>query len=342
MDKKVIFAVAGSGKTSHIVENLSLNKRSLIITYTTANYDNIKAKILKKFNNEFPSSITLMTYFQFLYSFCYKPFLSDRIKAKGIIFESNKYKYSKKENQTYYMTDSGYFYSNRLAFSFEFFGILDDIKQRIEKYFDELVIDEIQDISGRDFNFLLNIMNSRINMLFVGDFFQHTFDTSRDGSVNKNLFNNYESYKNKFLINGFTVDETTLDKSWRCNNLTCDFIRKNLNINIFSHSNSSDNIKISYIDENKEIKEILNNDKIIKLHYENSKKHGYSHKNWGETKGEDQYNDICIILNKTTEELFLNNSLNKLAPSTKNKLYVALTRARRNIFFISYKKLQDI
>lgn len=28
--------------------------------------------------------------------------------------------------------------------------------------------------------------------------------------------------------------------------------------------------------------------------------------------------------------------------STKNKLYVALTRARRNIFFISYKKLQDI
>ena len=52
MDKKVIFAVAGSGKTSHIVENLSLNKRSLIITYTTANYDNIKAKILKKFKKK--------------------------------------------------------------------------------------------------------------------------------------------------------------------------------------------------------------------------------------------------------------------------------------------------
>ena len=30
-----------------------------------------------------------MTYFQFLYRFCYKPFLSDRVKARGIIYERN-------------------------------------------------------------------------------------------------------------------------------------------------------------------------------------------------------------------------------------------------------------
>ena len=34
MDKKVIFAVAGSGKTKYIVDELSLDKRSLIVTYT--------------------------------------------------------------------------------------------------------------------------------------------------------------------------------------------------------------------------------------------------------------------------------------------------------------------
>ena len=50
MDKSVIFAVAGSGKTSHIVENLSLDKNSLIITYTTGNFNNLKRKILEKFN----------------------------------------------------------------------------------------------------------------------------------------------------------------------------------------------------------------------------------------------------------------------------------------------------
>lgn len=41
MDKKVIFAVAGSGKTTYIINGLSADKRSLIITYTTANYYNI-------------------------------------------------------------------------------------------------------------------------------------------------------------------------------------------------------------------------------------------------------------------------------------------------------------
>ena len=49
MDKRVIFAVAGSGKTTYIVNELSLEKRSLILTYTDGNYDNISRKILAKF-----------------------------------------------------------------------------------------------------------------------------------------------------------------------------------------------------------------------------------------------------------------------------------------------------
>ena len=85
----MIFAVAGSGKTTFIVESLVKEKRSLIVTYTNSNYDNLSQKILKKFNGVWPETITLMTYFQFLYRFCYKPFLSDRVKARGIIYERN-------------------------------------------------------------------------------------------------------------------------------------------------------------------------------------------------------------------------------------------------------------
>lgn len=342
MDKRVIFAVAGSGKTSYIIDNLSLDKKSLIITYTTNNFSNIKKKILEKFNGEFPSNVSLMTYFNFLYSFCYKPFLADKVRAKGIIFESNKLRSIKKTDLKYYLTSSGYFFSNRLAMSFEYFDIIDDIKKRIEKYFDELLIDEIQDISGRDFNFLLKIMESQVKILFVGDFFQHTYDTSRDGPVNKNLFEDYNRYKDKFVSNGFIVDDNTFDKSWRCNNKTCEFIRDNLDIEIYSHHISDDNSSFQYIDNENEIKEIFKDENIIKLHYSNSKKYGYTHKNWGDVKGEDCYKDICIILNGKTEKLFLDNTLDKLPASTKNKLYVALTRSRRNTFLISYKNLKYI
>ena len=53
MDKRVIFAVAGSGKTTYIVNNLFPEKRSLIITYTKNNYNNIIFLILLTKNGKY-------------------------------------------------------------------------------------------------------------------------------------------------------------------------------------------------------------------------------------------------------------------------------------------------
>ena len=77
------------------------------------------------------------------------------------------------------MTQNRYLYSNRLALLLEKEGVLDDIRLRISRYFDEFIIDEVQDIAGRDFTFLESLMENSINMLFVGDFYQHTFDTQK-------------------------------------------------------------------------------------------------------------------------------------------------------------------
>lgn len=71
---------------------------------------------------------------------------------------------------------------------------------------------------------------------------------------------------------------------------------------------------------------------IVKLHYQNGSKKGYMHKNWGETKGEDKYTDVCVLLNKTTSKKMAAGKLAELAPMTKNKLYVAITRAKGNVY----------
>ena len=115
MDKRVIFAVAGSGKTTYIVNELSLEKRSLILTYTDGNYDNISRKILAKFGGRWPNSVTLMTYFSFLYNFCYKPYFADIIHAKGIVFDNNPNIKIPQDSMRYYLSPSGLLYSNRLA-----------------------------------------------------------------------------------------------------------------------------------------------------------------------------------------------------------------------------------
>ena len=106
MDKRVIFAVAGSGKTTYIVNELSLEKRSLILTYTDGNYDNLSRKILEKFNGVWPNTVTLMTYFSFLYNFCYKPYLADKTHARGITFKSNPNRYDRCTEQKYFLSSS--------------------------------------------------------------------------------------------------------------------------------------------------------------------------------------------------------------------------------------------
>ena len=332
MDKRVIFAVAGAGKTTHIVENLSLQKRSLIITYTESNYANLQRKITKKFNNEWPSNITLMTYFTFLYRFCYKPFLADKVRAKGLIYEKNPNQGLKQTERRYYMTETRYLYSNRITLLFEKCNIIDEIKKRIETYFDEIIIDEIQDIGGRDFDFLEQLMSTNVNILFVGDFYQHTYDTSRDGNDNGSLFANQKRYEKRFSDKGVMVNHKSLQKSWRCSANICEYIRNNLGIEIYSQTDSTGTVE--YVSDLQRINEILRDNGIVKLHFRNSAKYGLNHRNWGDTKGEDCYYDVCVLLNKSTAKNFAERTLQNLAPLTKNKLYVAITRAHNNVYFI--------
>lgn len=333
MDKRVIFAVAGSGKTTYIVNSLSADKRSLIVTYTIGNYENLSRKIAERFSGKWPDNITVMTYFQFLFRFCYKPFLSDRVGARGIIFEINPNRFAKQGERNFFLSTSNYFYSNRLAFFLEKKGVIDDIRSRIRKYYDNFIIDEVQDIAGRDFNFLEALMETTVDMLFVGDFYQHTFDTSRDGNVNQSLFSNRDSYETRFSRRGVVPDTTTLVNSWRCSPGICDFISGNLGIDISSNRTDDDGT-IQFIADIQEKESIINNPDIVKLHYKESCRHGQGHRNWGDTKGEDCYRDVCVLLNKETMKRYKAGRLSELVVSTRNKLYVAITRAHRNVYLV--------
>ena len=258
------------------------------MTYTISNYENLSRKIAKRFGGIWPENVTLMTYFQFLFRFCYKPFLSDRVKARGIIYEQNPDQYATQKDGRFYLSPNGYFYSNRLSLFLEKAKVVDEIKARIEKYFDEFVIDEIQDLAGRDFNFLESLMATNVNMLFVGDFFQHTFDTSRDGNVNQSLFNDYAAYEARFTTKGFVPDRKTLINSWRCGKKICDYVSANLGISISSNRAETDNVDVFLVTNPAEIATILSNPNIVKLHYRECYKFGSGRRNWGDTKGEDK------------------------------------------------------
>ena len=211
------------------------------------------------------------------------------------------------------------------------------LTKRIETITDCLIIDEVQDISSRDFDLITYFSNADVELLYVGDFYQHTYQTSSDGNYKSRLYDNFDKYIKEFCNAGFAVDMTTLSKSYRCSKTICDYITNELEINIQSYG--SEKTIIKEIKDKQKISELLKDDNIAKLHLKESYHYSGNHKNWGEVKGEDNHNDICIILNPTTYKMFVNNTLSNLNPITKAKLYVAVTRARRNVYFINSKEI---
>lgn len=336
MDKRVIFAVAGSGKTTYIIDQLSLDEKSIIITYTINNTETLKNKVVEKFGY-LPNNIVIYSYFSFLYSFCYKPLVSYKTRAKGIVYDNNVSRFTSKKKIEHYLSKNKWLYSHRLSKLFIEFNVIEGINKRLSKYFDNLFIDEVQDFAANDFNFLKEISKANINILFVGDFYQHTFDTSRDGNTGKNLHHDYSKYKAEFQKIGL-VDEESLVKSYRCTPTICDFISDKIDINIESHKQDTSNIE--FIDNQLKIDEIIKNDKIVKLFYQTHEKYNCFSENWGKSKGK-EYRDICVVLNATTFKKYENNNLHNLASLTKNKFYVACSRAKNNIYFIEEKKLKD-
>lgn len=212
-------------------------------------------------------------------------------------------------------------------------NVVQDINNRLSKYFDILMIDEIQDFAGHDFNLLISIVKAPLDILLVGDFYQHTFDTSRDGKVNSTLHDDYSRYKSAFERMGLKVDTTSLIKSYRCNPEICLFIKEKIGIEIESHRSSSSTITI--VNNTEEALDIFRNNSIIKLFYQEHQKYTCHSRNWGECKGEDKYVDVCVVLNKTTWNQYRKGSLDNLPAQTKNKLYVACSRTKGNMFIVS-------
>ncbi len=339
MDRRLMLAVAGSGKTTYIINKLDLEHRFLIVTYTDNNVAHIKKAIIKKFGYE-PQNITLLSYFQFLIRVCYRPFLKSKIKANGIIWKMpapNTLKL-KRTNDLFYMTQNGYLYHNRIAKLCQE-RCLVFVKNRLERFYDYFMFDEIQDLGGHDFNFVIRLLPLNINVLFVGDFFQHTFDTSKDGNTNKGLYDDIKKYLQKWNKSKLIIDTTTLNSSHRCSPTICDFVTNELGINIKSHR--KDNEYIQLISNKEQAIKLYQDDTKVKLFFSDSRKYNCYSYNWGASKGLDDFVDICIILNATTLKAYKNKKLTELAPSTRNKLYVACTRAKGNIFFIPSKFVDE-
>lgn len=343
MVNQLILSVAGAGKTTRILNAITQDRRSLVVTYTNENYLGLQREIRRKFGC-IPSNVTVLTYFSFLYAFCFRPFWSYALRDRAFNFNGAPRLYgraAKKDHIEHYLDQSGYLYNNRVAKFLLQFETIPKIVERIDTFFDQVLVDEVQDLASYDFELMLKLSASDSDFLFVGDYFQHTFDTSRDGPKNKNLYKNgLEEFIKRFTACDFLDDRVSLKRTYRCSQSVAAFISDNLGIPIESHR--LDNTTVEIIDDKKRTLEIFNDDAVVKLFYQDHAKYPCHSNNWGRCKGRNDYNDVCVVLNTKSHTALLGGRVSSLPESTRNKLYVACSRANGALYFVNEAHLKSL
>ncbi len=368
MDKRVILAVAGSGKTYHICNSLNPEKKNLILAFTHENIHNIVSELVKAYN-KVPELTTVMTFDAFKYRFLLKPyefailssFSTLNLSIKGITTVSapkrtiskngkNIYNplYISKDKIGHYISKQGYCYCDRVSellinSKIEKQKLLNHVLKNLNRFYDYVYIDEFQDYREYDYDLLMNIVKNCNNILLVGDYYQHSVSGVNNSGkpFSKGKSNvSYDDFLNILQGNKLVVDTERLKVSRRCSSKVCDFVRERLKIDIHGNTHKSGDIII--INDIESAKEIIKNNDITKLVYNNAIKKPFNAVNWSYSKG-NTLNVSCVILTKNTDIILDDSkSCNKISPITLNKLYVALTRSSGDTYLISSSLSKEV
>ena len=131
------------------------------------------------------------------------------------------------------------------------------------------------------------------------------------------------------------MDLGSLVKSHRCAPAVCQFIRDRIGVYIQTHSERE--ATISFIDNQHEADQIHARSDVVKLFYQKHARYGCRSQSWGGSKGDDSYHEVCVALNDTTLKAYRKGGPMELAGITRNKLYVALSRSRGNVYLVPEK-----
>ncbi|MFA6184751.1 MAG: ATP-dependent helicase [Candidatus Shapirobacteria bacterium] len=380
-NNKLIIAVAGSGKTTFLI-NEALKKKDghiLITTYTIANCEEIRKKIIKK-SGYIPQNIEIQTWFSLLIQHGVKPFqshfdkgLSD-FKIKGLLLTNTKSAvkytnskgipvcYEESEIKKHFFTPNNRIYSDKLA-KFVVGGgdrfrktkerkfFVDLMINRLSKIYSDIYIDEVQDLAGYDLIFLQYLFKSSINVLMVCDPRQVTYLTHhetkfkqyKDGKIKE-----FIKTDNKKYFKDEDIDETSLRVSHRNNNAICKLSSKLFPEYVYSEpctcfecrkSDSEDHIGV-FIVKKCDVKKYLSTYNPMQLRDKKTVlvNEKFDVANFGESKGL-TFNRVLIYPTKEFIK-WLKDDKYKLAPTSRSKFYVAITRAIYSVGIICDEKIE--
>jgi DNA helicase-2/ATP-dependent DNA helicase PcrA len=232
---RLFIAAAGSGKTTLIINEVLANKidRILITTFTIANAQLIREKLMRANCGLLPANVAIQTWCSFLLEHGVRPYRFWDKRVEGMKLVSQPSALCKLPNGRYrsigewetdgslkyqhYFTASMNVYSDKLAKLV--FRCQEKsngyVIKRLEKIFSHIYVDEAQDMTGWDLELFKLFINSNINFTMVGDPRQAVYSTHPDNKNKKYANGKIRDFVASECKGSCEIDDTTLSGSRR-------------------------------------------------------------------------------------------------------------------------------
>jgi len=374
MNKQVVFAAAGNGKTYSLCKEaksiIEKGKRYvLLISYTNEGVRSLESEYRKQNQGVLHERLVIKSWYSFLLSEFIKPYQC-LLSLKYKIYR-NEYIFSVPENYirsiAFYQTEEPERYYNQTHVQYYLNNGRDVVPdrtsllaykcnehsrgkpfRRLEEIYTHVFIDELQDYAGWDLEIIKLLLESSLEVKCVGDYKQAIYRT------NNSL--KYRQYRDE-AIRRFFIDlekngiccVTYSNATRRFNQEICDFINT-----IHNDSESvvqPDDKLINEATENQGVYILDSNylDRYCKyyaptvLRYDTRTKIPFNHEcnvyNYGGAKGATYERTVIIPVSTTIPFLICREPIT--SPKTRSKFYVACTRAKYSIVFALEKPKEN-
>lgn len=341
-DNKVIIACAGSGKTTYLVESALANRdrRIAIVTYTNNNYREIVSRF-GELNSGVPDHVDVFTWFGFLLQECARPYQCSKYsnqRIDSLLFINGRSAQGIAESNVrgHYFANDELLYSDKIAkFAVECEKrSTNGVTGRLGEFYTDIFIDEFQDLASWDLDVVEMFLQSSIRVTLVGDPRQHIYSTNSGAKHTQYLGAGILKLVQQWVEAGWCT-QVSMSGSHRCHQSICDF--SNLLWPDFEPMTSlrqdvADHEGVFLVSTD-DIQEYILRYRPQVLRYDkNADSHGQAALNFGASKGR-QFQRVLVVPNGPIKAFLKSGKLADLKGS-KEKLHVAVTRARSSVAFI--------
>lgn len=338
---RVIVACAGGGKTTCIIERAlaQRDKRVLLTTYTNENLFEIRKKIiyLKGF---VPENLTINSWYTMLLRDFVRPYqkiLLPEAHIRSVDFVSTPPRFTSRDGNPkgYYLNKNNDIYCDRVS-DFVFHcnnqskGL---IIKRLEQIYGQIYVDEMQDLAGWDLDVVELLIESSISITMVGDPRQNTFQTN-NSLKNKGI--TFQGWVEKLKTDKDCIEEQRTE-CYRSNQTICNFADELYpeyprTLSLSQDHTGHDGV---FFIPAKEIHSYFEEYKPqILRHSIRSNTYGHEALNFGLSKGK-TFDRVLIVPTQPIKEYLQSKDPSVLKPKSKSLLYVAITRAKFSVAFIT-------